>query len=62
MLHRSLLLAAVLAALAGLAGAGCKGATGGQVPVDHPIYEHQPPEVADGDDLDDLDDETDEAD
>jgi hypothetical protein len=38
MAHR-LLLALLLLALA-----SCKGATNGKPPVDHPIYEHQPPE------------------
>ena len=38
MAHRLLL------ALPLLALAACKGATNGKPPVDHPMYEHQPPD------------------
>jgi len=53
MAHR-LLLALLL-----LAVAACKGPTGHAVPVDHPIYEHLPPEIEDDEDLDDEDEDTD---
>ena len=48
--------------------AACGGSTGGKVPVDHPVYEHQvPPEVAELEDAEEedeeeLEDETIEAD
>ena len=42
-------------ALLVLALAACKGATNGKPPVDHPMYEHQPPE-----DLTEADDEEEE--
>ena len=66
MLHRApapgkALFVTLFALLAASLHAGC-GATGGKVPVDHPIYEYQPPEaVAAADDDDDDDADTNDA-
>ena len=57
MAHR-LLLALLLVTLA-----ACKGATNGKPPVDHPIYEYQPPEeIADADDEEEEEAEEEEED
>ena len=40
-----------------LALAACKGATNGKPPVDHPMYEHQPPEDLAEDEGDDEEEE-----
>ena len=57
MLHRFLLLGFVF-----MLGAACGGATGGKLPVDHPMYEHLPPEVDVEEDLDDEEVEDEDAD
>jgi hypothetical protein len=44
-----------------LLAVGCGGGAGGKVPVDHPIYEFQPPEEEEPED-EDTDTDTDDAD
>jgi hypothetical protein len=44
-----------------LSTAACKGRTGGRLPVDHPIYEHRPPEDLDEAEDDDAEAENDDA-
>jgi hypothetical protein len=55
MAHRLLLALLLLALVA------CKGATNGKPPVDHPIYEYQPPEeIADAEEEEEEEEETEE--
>lgn len=45
-----------------LLAVGCGGGAGGKVPVDHPIYEFQPPEEEEPEDEDEDTDDADDSD
>ena len=61
MAHRLLLALLLLGTI--FVQAACKGATNGKPPVDHPIYEYQPPEeIADADDEEEEEAEEEEED